>query len=65
MKNLSNDELIYNIATLYHQGIEGSIDAKIFFQIYKVELLCCLESGDKVKQMCKEIVELYDKHFEA
>ena len=65
MENLSNEELIRNCAIFYHQAIEGDIDAKISYQLAKAELLRRLEAGDKAQQMCKEIVELYDKHFEA
>ena len=58
MENLSNEELIV-IATDY----DGTL-TRNHIQARK-ELLSRLESGDKAKQMCKEIVELYDKHFEA
>jgi hypothetical protein len=64
MEKLSNEELIRNCAILYHNAIEGGMDAKISYQLAKAELLNRLNAGDKAKQMCKEIVELYDKHFE-
>ena len=58
MENLSNEELIV-IATDY----DGTL-TRNHIQARK-ELLSRLEAGDKAKQMCKEIVELYDKHFKA
>ena len=64
MEKLSNEDLVQRLRSSAY--VAGLNDTDSYDEEYeaKAELLSRLESGDRAKQMCKEIVELYDKHFE-
>jgi len=64
MENLSNEDLVQRLRSSAY--VAGLNDTDSYDEEYeaKAELLRRLEAGDRAIQMCKEIVELYDKHFE-
>jgi len=66
MKNLSNEELIKILQNTAVRIGMGGYAQELINKADKLEaeLLRRLEAGDRAIQMCKEIVELYDKHFE-